>query len=60
MSTSLRTMTMITQDMHWVVDVDEELLSHAHIQLHHGKKQVWNRGGLEPAGIGALTGLQER
>ena len=28
---------------------------HAHIQLHHGKTQVWNRGGLEPAGIGALT-----
>ena len=35
--------------------VDEELLSHAHIQLHHGKTQVWNRGVLEPAGIGALT-----
>ena len=29
-------------DVHGVVD--EELLSHAHIQLHHGKTQVWNRG----------------
>ena len=40
-------------DVHGVVD--EELLSHAHIQLHHGKTQVWNRAGLEPDGIGALT-----
>ena len=47
-------MTIFTQfanwhdaDVHGVVD--EELLSHAHIQLHHGKTQVWNRGGLEPA-----------
>ena len=23
--------------------VEEELLTHAHIQLHHGKAQVWNR-----------------
>ena len=59
MNTSLRTMTMFTQcaNQHELRNgvVDEELLSHAHIQLHHGKTQVWNRAGLEPDGIGALT-----
>ena len=45
MSTSLRTMMCKparVADVHGVVD--DELLSHTHIQLHHGKTQVWNRG----------------
>ena len=31
--------------------VEEELFCHAHISVHHGKTQVWNRGGAEPSGI---------
>ena len=31
--------------------VEEELFRHAHISVHHGKTQVWNRGGAEPSGI---------
>ena len=35
--------------------VDEELLTNAQIRLHHGKTQVWNRGGVEPNGMPELT-----
>ena len=35
--------------------VAEELWSHARIQVHFGKTQVWNRGGIEPAGMEDLT-----
>ena len=28
----------------------EELARHAHISIHHGKTQVWNRGGIAPEG----------
>ena len=37
------------------VVVEEELWSHARVHLHHGKTQVWNRGGIEPSGVEALT-----
>ena len=30
--------------------VDEQLATHAHIHVHHGKTQVWNGGGVEPSG----------
>ena len=32
-----------------------ELWAHAHIQVHEGKTQVWNRAGEEPAGMHELT-----
>ena len=35
--------------------VDEELLTNAQIRLHHGKTQVWNRGGVEPSRMPELT-----
>ena len=35
--------------------VAEELWSHARIQVHFGKTQVCNRGGIEPAGMEDLT-----
>ena len=35
--------------------VAEELWFHARIQVHYGKTQVWNRGGIEPAGLDELT-----
>ena len=35
--------------------VAEELWSHARIQVQIGKTQVWNRGGIEPAGMEDLT-----
>ena len=43
-----------------VVDVNaiiqqELLLAHARISVHHGKTQVWNRGGVEPQDIDILT-----
>ena len=31
--------------------VGEELATHAHIHVHHGRTQVWNRGGVEPSGM---------
>ena len=37
------------------VAVEEELLSHARIQLDHGMTQVRNRGGTEPSGLEVLT-----
>ena len=33
----------------------QELQAHAHISIHHGKTQVWNRGGVEPEGVEKLT-----
>ena len=36
--------------------LQQELQSHAHIQLHLGKTQVWNRG-VVPVGIEQLTRL---
>ena len=33
----------------------ELLLAHARISVHHGKTQVWNRGGVEPQDIDILT-----
>ena len=35
--------------------VEEELFTHANIRVHHGKTQVWNRGGVMPEGIEELT-----
>ena len=35
--------------------VEEQLATHAHIHVHHGKTQVWNRGGVEPSGIEEVT-----
>ena len=35
--------------------VSQELQAHAHISVHHGKTQVWNRGGVEPEGVEELT-----
>ena len=35
--------------------VGEELATHAHIHVHHGKTQVWNRGGVEPSGMEEIT-----
>ena len=37
------------------VAVEEELLSHARIHVHHGMTQVWNRGCTEPSGMEVLT-----
>ena len=33
----------------------EELKRHAHIDVHEGKTQVWNRGGVAPRGIEELV-----
>ena len=35
--------------------VSEELHNRAHIEVHHGQTQVWNRSGVLPSGIEALT-----
>ena len=40
--------------------VVEELWSHARIQVHFGKTQVWNRGGIEPEGMEDLTRAARR
>ena len=32
-----------------------QLWTHAQIQVHDGKNQVWNRAGEEPAGMNELT-----
>ena len=40
-------------DVHRVLQ--EELWAHARIRTHHGKTQLWNRGGSEPAGVAELT-----
>ena len=39
--------------------LQQELQSHAEIQLHHGKTQVWNRGGVVPSGIEELTRMAQ-
>ena len=33
----------------------QELERHAHIRLHLGKTQIWNRGGTVPTGVAELT-----
>ena len=35
--------------------VEEQLATHAHIHVHNGKTQVWNRGGVEPSGIEEMS-----
>ena len=35
--------------------IQEQLLVHTGIQIHHGKTQLWNRAGVAPAGSVALT-----
>ena len=35
--------------------IREELRRHAHVDVHQGKTQVWNRGGIAPDGIEELT-----
>ena len=35
--------------------MQEELLAHTGIQIHHSKTQLWNRAGVAPAGSVALT-----
>ena len=35
----------------------EELARLAHFSVHHGKTQVWNRGGIAPEGIEEVTRL---
>ena len=37
--------------------IDEKLARHAHVNIHYGKTQVWNRGGVAPEGIDELTRL---
>ena len=37
--------------------VEQELQNRAHIHLHHGKTQVWNRGGVVPGGVNEITRL---
>ena len=41
------------EEVHMILE--EELRTHAHIQVHHGKTQVWNRGGFLPNGVEELT-----
>ena len=35
--------------------VEDQLATHVHIHVHHGKTQVWNRGGIEPSGSEEMT-----
>ena len=42
-----------SDDVHTAVG--EELATHAHIHVHHGKTQVWNRGGVEPSGMEEIS-----
>ena len=35
--------------------LQEELWAHARIRIHHGKTQLWNQGGSEPAWVADLT-----
>ena len=39
--------------------LEEELWRHACMQVHHGKTQVWNRGGIRPEGIEILTRMSD-
>ena len=38
-----------------VTIIDEEHAFHAHVNIHHGKTQVWNRGGVAPGGMRPQT-----
>ena len=38
----------------------QELERHAHIRLHLGKTQIWNRGGTVPTGVAELTAAARR
>ena len=38
----------------------QELERHAHIRLHLGKTQTWNRGGIVPTGVAELTAAARR
>ena len=40
-----------------VTIIGEELARHAQVSIHHGKTQVWNRGGATPPGVEELTRL---
>ena len=35
--------------------LQEELLHHSAIRVHHGKTHLWNKGGVEPTEVEALT-----
>ena len=35
--------------------IQQELFAHARISVHHGKTQVWNRGGIVPQDIDIIT-----
>ena len=35
--------------------IRKELKRHAHVDVHQGKTQVWNRGGIAPDGIEEFT-----
>ena len=35
--------------------IQQELFAHARISVHHGKTQVWNRGGVVPQDIDIIT-----
>ena len=35
--------------------LQEELWARARIRIHHGKTQLWNRGGSQPAGVVEVT-----
>ena len=35
--------------------ISEELARHAHISIHHGKTQVWNRGGIALTRVARLV-----
>ena len=35
--------------------LEEEIFAHTQIKMHYGKTQVWNRGGVTPRGVEALT-----
>ena len=35
--------------------LEAEIFTHTQIRLHHGKTQVWNRGGVTPVGVEFLT-----
>ena len=35
--------------------VEQEMQARAHVRMHHGKTQFWNRGGVVPDGIEELT-----
>ena len=40
--------------------LEDELLNYTQISVHHGKTQVWNRGGVPPPGMDILTRAARR